>query len=154
MVNSIIFLQGKWVIFLFKCVNETIATTQVGPMMDWSVSKVIMKWKLYVFRNAGTKIVRNDAMLINPWFMMEITQKKNNSIYRVVQIKVYDWVFSLNQLINWFFYCYILFLYLFTDNSFLANMFLKLMEKKWKVKWIREIRVTKRSQSGRDLNGC
>ena len=39
--------------------------------------------------------------------------KISTTIYRVVQIKVYDRVCSLNQLIN----CYILFLYLYTDNS-------------------------------------
>ena len=45
-------------------------------------------------------------------------------------IKVYDQVCSLNQLINCFFICYILFLYIYTDNSFFLNMFLKLIGKK------------------------
>ena len=46
--------------------------------------------------------------------------------YRVVQIKVYGRVCSLYHLINWLF-PYILFLYLYTDNSFLAIMFLLLL---------------------------
>ena len=40
-------------------------------------------------------------------------QTKN--VYRVFQLKVYDRVSSLNQLIDLIF-CYILFLYLFKDN--------------------------------------
>ena len=51
-------------------------------------------------------------------------------IYRVVQIKVYGQVCSLNQLINWFFLSYILFLSIYTDNSFFANMSLKFIGKK------------------------
>ena len=50
-------------------------------------------------------------------------------LYRVVRLKVYDRECSLNQLINRFF-CYILFLFLYTYNSFLTNIFLKLIEKR------------------------
>ena len=39
-------------------------------------------------------------------------------IYRVVQIKVYDRVYSLNQPINWFFLCYILFLSIYIYRQF------------------------------------
>ena len=46
-------------------------------------------------------------------------------IYRMVQTNVYDRVLT-NSLID--FFGYILFLYLYIDNSFLANMFLKLIE--------------------------
>ena len=43
--------------------------------------------------------------------------------------KVYDRVCSLNQLINWFFMLYS-FISIYTDNSFFAIMFLKLIGKK------------------------
>ena len=47
------------------------------------------------------------------------------------QKKVYDRVCSLNQLID--FLSYILFLSIYTDNSFFANMFFKINRKKVKV---------------------
>ena len=46
----------------------------------------------------------------------------------MVQIRFYDWVFSLNQLINWNFCC-ILFLYLYTENYYITNIFLNLNKK-------------------------
>ena len=69
----------------------------------------------------------------------------------MVQIKVYDRVCSLNQRINWFFLCYIFFLSIYSDNSFFANIFLKLIGKnlQWfqfcvsgvfdNLTWIREL---------------
>ena len=49
-------------------------------------------------------------------------------LYRVVQIKVYHQLCSLNQLINWFFMQYSFFS-IYTDNSLFVDMFLKLIGK-------------------------
>ena len=48
----------------------------------------------------------------------------------VVEIKVYDWDSSLNQLINWFFYAIFFFSLYIKTILFFANIFLKLIGKK------------------------
>ena len=87
----------------------------------WVLIKILINCHLtricnYCLFVMFTSIYSNSLWYMTLWCLQKI-------VYRVIQIKVYDRVCTFNQLINWFFFCYILSLY--TDNSFLANMFIK-----------------------------
>ena len=73
------------------------------------------------------------------------------NIYRVVQIKVYDRVCGLNQLIKWFFCLFLFFTYL--QTIFFSKHVFKINTNKFCGIGASLITCTKRSPRGCDLNG-
>ena len=74
-------------------------------------------------------------------------------IYRVVQIKVYDRVCSLNQLIIRYYLLYYFSLPIYRQLFFSKHIF-KINRKKLQRNEFCEIDASTRSQRGHDLNGC